>query len=1060
MSRYAERFTVLQEATNLLLDRVYFLLREMPKCPKYTLEKVAKFVVLLTKVFPESPANVEKISGYDVVKQYSQEIHDELYRPYATFLDLLEYKEHALSLLLEVSTNAVSLQFQDNAEYMIAFMNLLVGYIQLHLLFGRLENRKGIIAMFDQVVRIKTGAAERNYQRLATFIHETDNVVKKLQEDLSPLDSRVRETLLNLNTTFEKCNSVPALRKEGALSLLASMDRLTLPIQDHYRFELVYLGQFQLWIIYGFLACPRAITEETQNILKAVLSDGWVIPIYRDEVMFTHAEFEFIAEKTPNLPVKNSKLKKLINEAAVTAIQNSGPEHINRRIYLRQEIKGLVQLMQDRPGLLGPKIQILFAALSLSKYEVMWYFRHTLFPPPKGKGKYSAEQYSDYLIAEIIWLMEQMTSLIQKYRTIIQTYYAEYTCGPDCAKVKEEFEIATKSGVLDVILSRMMNAIIGDLSKSLLGDIKEGKPVSYKALRMNWLRCISFLSSTQSAVRINKVKELVLKTQMAINHSRCVDSLDVYLKEYASLGELFYYQGEYEKSYVGFLECYPAFAFSMVRQVQNFSLNISASLPDQQTIAGTACVTFARNLIIHACKYLRKCISYIYEHFHRLAFQTSTTALLAQSQAALQGKAWAEPGSESQGIVRTASDIDGLRRWENNLIGLAKSFGQFETFVVYDRSLRPTQILHDYLIRYVVNWLRETCFASNGAMEKPSDLLFRIPQMNSVIQMVCKHACIDSESVMKTALAHEFIHPNSAVPTVLLDGIESKSTKVDEYLICRIAKWYTMLLSLNTAITYSPARRSMIGSTESGISFDTYSSFYELKSLCMMIGPSGARYIDTVVLQTIPEKLGVLKGILEKNRDLLKEYSRNYPRDCGSTEFLRKIKELDTFMLYSSQIGTTLFFRTLLRDALNSCTQESIPFIVRVSKDLSVQFSKAGFVEKDSALADCLAYDAALKPERIDVAVRAMFVTFQKQTGGDSIWELLPSMFSLVLHSSLWQNAQYVESLEVHTRNMHSIGIALYHLIVGFSTNKLVEDPEARVKSSEGLAEFVKLSTG
>lgn len=50
--------------------------------------------------------------------------------------------------------------------------------------------------------------------------------------------------------------------------------------------------------------------------------------------------------------------------------------HRERRKYLRTALKELALILTDQPGLLGPKILLVFIGLSLARDEVYWLLRH------------------------------------------------------------------------------------------------------------------------------------------------------------------------------------------------------------------------------------------------------------------------------------------------------------------------------------------------------------------------------------------------------------------------------------------------------------------------------------------------------------------------------------------------------------------------------------------------------------------------------------------------------------------------------------------------------------
>lgn len=53
------------------------------------------------------------------------------------------------------------------------------------------------------------------------------------------------------------------------------------------------------WVIFGFLLCPAELNkDETRFLLKRVLSNGFVVPLFREKVCFVccamYADFPFV----------------------------------------------------------------------------------------------------------------------------------------------------------------------------------------------------------------------------------------------------------------------------------------------------------------------------------------------------------------------------------------------------------------------------------------------------------------------------------------------------------------------------------------------------------------------------------------------------------------------------------------------------------------------------------------------------------------------------------------------------------------------------------------------
>jgi hypothetical protein len=63
-----------------------------------------------------------------------------------------------------------------------------------------------------------------------------------------------------------------------------------------------------------------------------------------------------------------------------------------------------------------------------------------------------------------------------------------------------------------------------------------------QALRLNWFRVECQLSSLQSSLALSKVKDVVDRFNLVVQHTRYVDDLDELLDRVASLKQLWYWR--------------------------------------------------------------------------------------------------------------------------------------------------------------------------------------------------------------------------------------------------------------------------------------------------------------------------------------------------------------------------------------------------------------------------------------------------------------------------------------------------------------------------------------
>lgn len=233
------------------------------------------------------------------------------------------------------------------------------------------------------------------------------------------------------------------------------------------------------WVSYGLLLTPEKLPE-TIDMLKLVLQQSFVTPCYLNEAVQLIGEYENMCnhykgpQKELNKQIK--KLKKVFPEIAVLAVSpTAGPKlRKDRRDYARLELKQLVHLIQDYPGLLGPKIEVIWGALSLAKEELFWYFNQRLHSPAiKQQTKpfqSSAKFYRDPKISELITAVEEMVQLIRLYSHIVQEYYLSYLIGADFSQAS-------------ALIQQAMGKATGNTSQALQAILDELQTISVEAFR-------------------------------------------------------------------------------------------------------------------------------------------------------------------------------------------------------------------------------------------------------------------------------------------------------------------------------------------------------------------------------------------------------------------------------------------------------------------------------------------------------------------------------------------------------------------------------------------------
>jgi len=216
-----------------------------------------------------------------------------------------------------------------------------------------------------------------------------------------------------------------------------------------------------------------------------------------------------------------------------------------------------------------------------------------------------------------------------------------------------------------------------------------------------------------------------------------------------------------------------------------------------------------------------------------------------------------------------------------------------------------------------------------------------------------------------------------------------------------------------------------------------------LKSLCSLVGPYGVKLIDREVLKFILSNVNGIKEYLSHNKQALEDLSKNYYNEPACNESLRKLKDVDGFILKSIAIGNALNFRALLREALRQVVEERVPFIYNTVQTGFREYRTNTFMANDLLPLDCLALDCGLDVGTADQALKK-FLSKAIGAADQPLWDLLPLMYAASFTSTVWKDAQFKAVIEGHLNNAHTLARCINDLIVTFrsTTTTSVDEKE------------------
>lgn len=208
---------------------------------------------------------------------------------------------------------------------------------------------------------------------------------------------------------YQRASSMDIVREADILGVLSRHDDVEFPTdvgsspgKALYRI-LPMLQRMTGWLSHVVLACPDIIFRHEQGtvLLTAVISVGWS-DMSRREHLNMHSElYDVFHDKLWIAAFEEQRTKKgfadskaAMKKAVEECISGSLSVHAERREKLERAIRSINHYIADCPGLLGPHWHLVTVAVSLAKYELLWYLWHTHPFPKVGSTPALSPSYS------------------------------------------------------------------------------------------------------------------------------------------------------------------------------------------------------------------------------------------------------------------------------------------------------------------------------------------------------------------------------------------------------------------------------------------------------------------------------------------------------------------------------------------------------------------------------------------------------------------------------------------------------------------------------------------
>lgn len=932
--KLAEKLLILNDRGQGVLVRLNYIKKictDPKRRPSYLTDKTMESAIkYINRKFP----NIDFRGGSQhlgSIQKQKSAVLEALHSFYESFIDVMEFRDHVYELLNTIDACQCFFSIGVNFDFTKNYLDLIVTYASVIYMLSRIDDKKALVGMYNCAYELSNGSSDPTYPRLGQMFLEYDHPWKKLSEEFGPHTKSVTEALLSLHLVYPRRNlSAEQWRSAQMLSLLASPALMLNPACcETMACEYLSMDVMERWILMGFLLCHSSLNTNvgSQNLWKMALRNGVFITIIRDEVLNIHKLSEDFFDNLKG----HSKRIADIKECKEYAMANCGTLRREKRSFLRNALKELTKVLEDEPALLGPKALFVFMALSFSRDEVLWLARHA---ENITKTK-TPEDYADSQMAEILYHMEKLRSLLTRHSYVIQRYHLQYLSQYDALLLNDTIQ---GMNVCPEEESVLLSSFVSTLSTMTLKNLDGGGEFDLKPFRLDWLRLQAYTSIGKAPLSLKDYPDIAKIMNMAQFHTRMMDSVNELLIEIADLSALCFHARVFEKmfsqscedaSMQRYLMAFPAIC-------SHFSQCLHPLCPEetedmeQQTLK--LCVTFLEEISRQTCTVVLDICAEQCNLNEKLLAKHSAEKISTVRNKKLKKPApkkgdvaKEKPGTES--LRKDRAVVSNLDKMHQTLTELCASYSMCSDLTVFRHILIPAEFLLSQLeIRLAKVMVQMASYnPSTQEIIRPSELLCGIQAYISSLQNLGSYISVDVSRLVKNVLLQQ---------TQPLDSYGAQT------ITTLYTNWYLegLLRQASSAlIVHCPTTHCFINQNienEQSFKAEEYSDICELRALTELIGPYGLKFLNENLMWHIISQVGEMKKLVIDNMDVLVQMRACYENPGAMSELQKKLTGCENVLKRMTIVGVILSFRTMVQDALEEIMDKHCYFLMRPIKCL------------------------------------------------------------------------------------------------------------------------------
>ncbi|KFO79223.1 Nck-associated protein 1-like, partial [Cuculus canorus] len=932
--KLAEKLTILNERGRGVLVRIYNIKKTCsdPKTrPPFLsdkgMEASNKFI---NKKFPHLDVRsstqhlgpVHKDKG-DIVRALGSFYH--------TFLDLLEFRDHVYELLNTIDASQCFFDININYDFTKSYLDLVVTYVSLVLLLARTEDRRLLIGMYHCAHEMSHGSSDPSFARLGQMVLEYDHPLKKLMEEFGPHTKAVTSALLSLQFLFARRNQgAEQWRSDQLLSLLSTAGTMLSPASsDTMACEYLSLEVMERWILMGFLVCPGALSSSPQclELWRLALQGSLHITLLRDETLQVHKVTEEMLSSLKGYGKRLADLKECKEHAVAhrlgTQWGDGGAE---------QSLRGLGELgvptQWPCPVPVNPcfaQALFVFMALSFCRDEVTWLVRHA---EHVTKTK-TPEDFSDNHVAELLFLMEQLRSLVRRRVWVLQRYHIQYLARFDALVLSE---VIQNLSVCPEEESIILSSFVSSLSSLTVKEVDDKDQFDFTPLRLDWFRLQAYTSVAKASLPLCSNPDVGRIMNLIVFHTKLLDSLEELLAEASDLSDLCFYPRPLEKMFVVTLEEPSMLRYSIAFPLlcSHFSRCVHPMCPEEHPHLKAVALGLCNKFLEEMARQASACVMDACAEQHNLSEQllpkhcASTVSKARNKKILKQTSKKAEPernkpGAESQRKDRTlTTNMDKLHL---TLSELSLSLNHVPNFMVFEHTVTPAEYLSSYLETRFTKAIVAMAGYSQATQEvaRPSEVLVGLSAYVTFIQSLGQFVGLDTARIIRS---------------VLLQQTQPRDAAGEQTLTTIYTNWYLEALLRQAsmgAIVLAPTLQAFTTVPREGeppFSAAEFSDVSEMRALAELIGPYGMKFLSDNLMWHVGSQVTELKKLVNENMDTLVQLRSSSYKPEQMAALLPRLTSTENVLKRMTIIGEILSFRAMAQQGLREVFSHHCPFLM------------------------------------------------------------------------------------------------------------------------------------